>query len=362
MITTTALPLCGHCGKACYASIAFCPYCGLSPGADGATARRPRRRCDAVNPTLPTSVQQDVRPDGSAILPERTVETVLAVNSPPIQPASVSSQASLQERPTRFKAVLLLSLIVFLGAAVFIWDGGMRGSDPDHCPTNVERNATIVIDFRQPLRHYTADEVINRVTQFVRYQVKPNERISLFDLSSGGNGELMPTISACKLVAWRTWLARATGANKEAIEERVIRAVRKALAEPRTTGANPLTRVVTDLSLSRYLRATSNTLVIFSDLVEQTPAFSLLACASSETVVRLFSESRHGVMVRPNFFDTKISVNVIPRPDLTGPVDACRKRLWNWFLGDSNGTDSEVQFDYLPTGISSGLIPQDLTK
>jgi len=107
---------------------------------------------------------------------------------------------------------------------------------------------------------------------------------------------------------------------------------------------------LTDLALSEYLGAKSNRLLVFSDLLENTSKFSRYHCASGAEAVQAFRASRKGALERPAFRNTAISLNIIPRLQLSTGAVECRSYFWNCLFGDSEGDKAGVTFDYLPGG------------
>jgi hypothetical protein len=101
---------------------------------------------------------------------------------------------------------------------------------------------------------------------------------------------------------------------------------------------------------SSVLRSERNTLLVFSDMLENTKRFSIYRCSSADAVVQGFRASRVGAMERPKFINTEVRLNIIPRLDQSRTTLACRDKLWVWFFGDNPGANAGLELDYLPGG------------
>ena len=127
---------------------------------------------------------------------------------------------------------------------------------------------------------------------------------------------------------------------------------------PGDTHESPIAQALTDISLSHYLRGRSNTLVVFSDLLEHTAQFSMYRCSSATDPVKAYRETRRGALERPSFRNTRIVVNLVPRFGYGVETLRCRDQFWPWFFGDSQGEQASVTFDYLPGGRLAGAKPE----
>lgn len=121
---------------------------------------------------------------------------------------------------------------------------------------------------------------------------------------------------------------------------------------------SPIAQALTDISLTAYLRGNSNTLLIFSDMLEHTDKFSLYNCSASKEVVARYRASRQGAQERPEFKNTTVVLNLIPRLDQSKETLKCRDALWPWFFGNNAGTQAGLTFDYLPGGTSMAPGPK----
>ena len=83
-------------------------------------------------------------------------------------------------------------------------------------------------------------------------------------------------------------------------------------------------------------------------MLENTPKFSMYGCTDAKQAVARFRESRKGAQERPQFRNTSVSLNMIPRLDVAKPTLKCRDQVWEWFFGDNEGEGARSDIDYLP--------------
>jgi hypothetical protein len=158
-------------------------------------------------------------------------------------------------------------------------------------------------------------------------------------------------MSLCRPRSTGSELTESVRLIRQRYSETFARPIDSVLNKIRGTGKrSPIAEALLDVSLSHYLAAPRNTIVVFSDLLENTDRFSMYNCSSPEHAISAFRESRGGGRPRPAFRNTKIYLNIIPRMDYRPEVWHCRDVFWAWFFGDDTGEGAGVSTSYLPGG------------
>lgn len=225
----------------------------------------------------------------------------------------------------------------------------------DNCVGIVTANTVIVLDHSDQITKQTREEIEARAMTYILDKVQPNERVSVFTVSDLSKQALAPLVSRCRPPDNGNRLVENTRLLHKRFVESFEKPMRQALSiAPTNSNESPIAQAVTDISLSQYLRGKTNTLLVFSDMLENTPKFSLYRCPSATTVVSLYRDSRKGAQERPIFQNTNISLNFIPTLGQSKEVLSCRNQLWNWFFGDNSGSNAGLTIDYLPGGTLAG--------
>lgn len=243
----------------------------------------------------------------------------------------------------------VLAVVVVLGALKAATTPQQPG--PDLCVGEVDASTAILIDRSDDVTEQTRDEIRARALAYVKDSVRENERVSVFAINQGSSTALMPLISLCRP---RRYGSRMTE-NVRVIEKRYRESfegpLNSALRVPAGSSAeSPIAQALTDISLSHYLNSKRNTLIVFSDMLENTPRFSLYQCDSPDAVIDRYRQSRIGAQERPKFMNTSVRLNIIPRLGQSRDEVQCRDRLWTWFFGDDAGADAGLAVHYLPGG------------
>jgi hypothetical protein len=225
----------------------------------------------------------------------------------------------------------------------------------DNCLGAVTANTVVVLDHSEEVTEQTRREISARAMAYILDKVKPNERVSVFTVSDLSKNALTPLFSRCRPPDDGNRLVENTRLLHKRFVESFEKPVRQALTPaPMNSKESPIAQALTDISLSQYLRGETNTLVVFSDMLENTSKFTIYGCQSAATVVSRYRESRRGAQERPAFKNTNVSLNLIPRPDQSKEVLRCRDQLWSWFFGDNSGPNAGLNVDYLPGGSLAG--------
>jgi hypothetical protein len=231
-------------------------------------------------------------------------------------------------------------------------DAQQKVVGPDLCVGLPTRNTVVVLDHSEQIADQTRYEIAVRAWTHIVKNVQLNERLSIFTVSDDSKRSLQPIIQpVCRPREDGNRFTENVELIRKRFKERFEKPVRAALATaPHDTKESPIAQTLTDLSLTEYLRGTSNTLLVFSDMLENTSRFSLYQCASTGDVIERYRQSRQGATERPTFKNTAVILNIIPRLDQSKETLKCRDRLWTWFFGDSTGPNARLAVDHLPGG------------
>lgn len=221
----------------------------------------------------------------------------------------------------------------------------------DNCYENIESNTVILLDYTDPIPQQTKDEITARTNRFVRENVKTGDKVTIFKISEISKQSLKPVLSICKPSESGNRAIENIGAIKRNFETGFLVPIQDILSsDPESSVVSPLAQAITDISLSQYLRANANNLLIFSDMIEHSEKFSLYKCNDPTSVITKYKSSRVGAQERPIFTNTKVELNLIPRLDLSTTTLSCRDKLWLWFFGDNEGSNASLTSEYLPGG------------
>lgn len=247
-------------------------------------------------------------------------------------------------------------LLLAAGAAVLAMVGGKiaTGNAPkpgaDGCVGKVHANTVIVLDHSEAVTEQTRLEIAARALAHVNDKVQTNERVTVFQVSEVSKKSLVPAFSRCKPENEGNRVTQSVKAIEKAYKRGFLEPLEAVLkVAPVNAKESPVAQALIDVSLTQYLRGKENSLLVFSDLMEHTPPkFSLYGCVDAERVIPAFREAHKGAQERPAFRNTAVSLNVIPRSDVSRASLKCRDKLWTWFFGDSEGKGTKLDFDYLP--------------
>lgn len=250
------------------------------------------------------------------------------------------------------KGLVLIGLVVlFLIAAVAakVAIGTPPKPGPDGCIGKVAANTVIVLDHSESLTQQTLAEISSRAMSHVLKKAQVNERVTVFYISDLSRKQLVPAFSRCKPAKEGNRAIENTRGLEKAFREKFVEPL-EAVLKTQPTGAkeSPVAQALIDISLTHYLRAERNSLLVFSDMLENTSKFSMYGCEDGRAAVAKFRDSRKGGQERPQFRHTSVSLNMIPRLDVSKATLKCRDQIWEWFFGDNEGSGARSAIDYLP--------------
>jgi hypothetical protein len=234
--------------------------------------------------------------------------------------------------------------------AIKIWIGIGELPGDDGCLNNTTRNTVVLLDYSDSISRQTRDEIESRAMAWVTDSVMEGERVSVFIASAESIDSLQPVFTKCRPPADGNMAISNVRAIRRAFENEFNGPLKKILGAPAASSTkSPLAQVLIDLSLSRFMRTDTTTLLVFSDLLEHNPPrFSLYSCTDPDMVVADFRASRAGMKERPEFRNLRVMLNIIPRGGLDRTTLRCRDSLWMWFFGDNQGTGARLDPSYLP--------------
>ncbi len=226
----------------------------------------------------------------------------------------------------------------------------------DFCVGDVTSNTVVLIDHTERISDQTRDTIVDRTIAHLTKHVKENERVSVFTISDDSKKSLRPIVSLCRPPSDGNRMVEDVQGIRKRFQKDFERPIKEALqVSPSNTKESPIAQAITDISLSQYLRGKSNSLLIYSDMLENTKQFSLYKCQSANDVIPGYRASRRGAKERPDFTNTRVFLNLIPRLNQSPIILKCRDTLWPWFFGNNLGSDASLIVDYLPGGVAAGV-------
>lgn len=223
--------------------------------------------------------------------------------------------------------------------------------DPeDGCLKTVSAKTVILLDHSEDIPEQTKGEIVSRAIQFVGTKTKVGDRVSVFTVSDLSKRNLRPLFSYCKPKSQANALIEHRRKVEQDFKTKFEIPLHEALGT-KITGAkeSPIAQAIIDLSLSDYMRSSEpSSLLIFSDMIEHTKAFSIYKCNDATAGIEEFRKSRSGAVQRPTFNDLAIYIHFVPRDNIKPAAVKCRDGFWEWFFGDNSGAAAETKTDYLP--------------
>ena len=195
----------------------------------------------------------------------------------------------------------------------------------DNCVGVATRNTVVLLDHSESVSEQTREEIVARTMRHILEHVEINERVSIFTVSELSKRRLKPLVALCRPPAEGSRVTESLALIKRRFQANFEKPVREALMSPIPgSKESPIAQAVTDVSLSQYLRGEANSLLVFSDMLEHTPRFSLYNCHQPAQAVQRYREAVKGTKERPTFRNTAVSIHFIPRTDLSRDVLKCR--------------------------------------
>lgn len=342
-------PLClnRECSRQLFSRVPYCPYCGAIQ-----EIKKTARTDSVAAPTSRISTPVAESPGPASTDPAQVLsagQNPADQPAPPLPPATAilpTTPARGRPLPARWLALALAALVLLAAAihlAVPAWPEA--GYVAVTCDAPAASELSILLDLPTQLEPSTRAEVLVRLTQALDAEHGGVRRISVFSTRARHGDVATPVVSAC---AAPTMLGSLLGAHGLApqLKSQILGKIESQLAVQES--ATALTQVVADLSVSQYLRAPQNTLLVFSDLIDKSARFNLLSCDNSQDVIHNYRASHAGAVQRPAFRNTAVDLNAVPDLGI-GPATArCRKAFWQWYFSDAEGQGAQLTMNFLP--------------
>ncbi|WP_310387914.1 hypothetical protein [Roseateles sp.] len=242
-----------------------------------------------------------------------------------------------------------LTAIALLVAIVA--NGSKAKAGSDNCLGAVTASTVFVLDDSEEVSQQTRDAIVDRAMNHIRQHVAINERVTVFSISDHSRSALHPEVSLCRPPEEGNRLTESVKSVRTKFQNNFEKPLREALKKEAGSGKeSPIAQALTDISLTNYLRAPANTLVVFSDMLENTEKFTMYRCPAVNSVIAQYRTSRQGAQERPEFKNTKVVLNLVPRFNQSPVTLKCRDKFWPWFFGNNEGAKASFEYDYLPGG------------
>jgi hypothetical protein len=216
-------------------------------------------------------------------------------------------------------------------------------------PTGWSSSTVILLDHSEGVPEQTAREIERRTIDFVMNKVGTNDHISLYAVSDQSARALIPLFEGCKPPSTGNALTESQKTIQLRFRRDFLEKLEKALKQHYADSAtSPIAQAISDLSTSEDLKTPQSNLIVFSDMIENSPALDMYHCSPTANPRQLYRQANAGAVERPTFHNVNIQVNLIPRRGLSAAALQCRKVFWPWFLGDDAGSSSAVNSEYLP--------------
>lgn len=207
------------------------------------------------------------------------------------------------------------------------------------CLPNAAPSSTVILlDQSEGVPIQTSREIERRVLEFITTKVATDGRVSLYAVSDSSSNALMPLYEGCKPPSSGNDITNSDKAIKARFDRQFLDKLRSALTRSyKDSTTSPIAQAISDLSVSQDLRAGENNLIIFSDLMENSPALNMYNCSAGEGPIKTYRSNNAGAIERPSFSNISVFIHIIPRRGLSQSTLQCRNRFWNWFLGNRSG-------------------------
>lgn len=215
------------------------------------------------------------------------------------------------------------------------------------CTSAVSSGTVILLDHSEGIPEQTAREIRRRVLDFITNKVPTEAHISMYAVSDSSSRALIPLFERCKPPSKGNRLTESERALEYRFQHDFMAKLEAAVSEKfDDSRSSPIAQAISDISVSDDLRHPNASLLVFSDLIENSPSLDMYHCAGDPRAA--YRAHNQGALERPSFNNVHIELNVIPRRDLGKETLQCRNLFWNWFLGDNKGQSAGVEPQYLP--------------
>jgi len=246
--------------------------------------------------------------------------------------------------------IILAVVVAFAGLLVASQTLKAPKRDANGClPSGWTSSTVILLDHSEGIPVQTAHEIEARAVDFINRQVSTNDHVSLYAVSDESARALIPLYEGCKPPSAGNALTESDKSIRRQFDRNFMNKLRKALRQEFPDSAtSPIAQAISDLSNTTDLKAEKLNLLIFSDMIENSPSLDMYRCSPDTDPRKLYRNANAGAIERPTFKNVSVHVNVIPRRGLSPGTLHCRSAFWPWLLGDDAGPSAGVTLEYLP--------------
>ena len=221
---------------------------------------------------------------------------------------------------------------------------------PNGCLASGWQTSTVILlDHSEGISTQTGREIETRVVDFINNSVPTNGHVSLYTISDESARALVPVFDGCKPPSTGNQFTQSEKSIRLHFNRDFMGKLKAALHQQFSDSTtSPIAQAVSDLSQSEDLRTESSNLLVFSDMIENSPQLDMYHCSGATDPVQEYRAANAGAVERPTFRNVAIVLNMIPRRGLSQATLQCRKRFWPWFFGDDAGPSASLNSNYLP--------------
>jgi hypothetical protein len=216
-------------------------------------------------------------------------------------------------------------------------------------PSGWPTSTVILLDHSEGVSTQTGREIETRVVDFINKSVPTNGHVSLYTVSEQSAHALIPVFDGCKPPSSGNRFTQSERSIRLHFNRDFMGKLKAALGQQFSDSTtSPIAQAVSDLSESKDLRAERSDLLVFSDMIENSPQLDMYHCSDATNPVQQYRAANAGAVERPTFKNVAIVLNMIPRRGLSQATLQCRKKFWPWFFGDDAGPGASLNSNYLP--------------
>ena len=257
---------------------------------------------------------------------------------------------ALSKRDRQGIAIIASALFAVVIAAIFsLQMKSQPHADASGCLPDVKGRTIILLDHSEGVPEQTAQEIKARAFAFLKDRTATYDEVRVYTVTDQSANALRPTFKGCKPPATGNALYQGVKSIKARFEKGFREPLEDLLNQKvGDSTTSPIAQAISDLSVSDAMKAGHTNLVIFSDMIENSPALNMYTCMASASPVAQFKAANVGAVQRPHFQNVTVVLNLIPRRGVKSDTLKCRDKFWPWFFGDNQGPKAALDLTYLP--------------